>query len=157
MKIKLDATDKIFEAASLLCLIGTVAILVFSIPGLPDTVPVHFNLNGEPNRYGSKNTLWAVIAISVFLYMLTGILSMFPQSFNYPSQKNDKEAQYKLGARFMRSLRAWILFFIMILSFIVVRSAKTGTAKGAVWLIAFVLAIVAGHLIYFFTKWKKIK
>lgn len=89
--------------------------------------------------------------------MLIGLLSGYPHLYNYPSQKTDKEAQYKLGSKLMRSLRAWILFFLMILSCVIVRSAKSGTANGVIWLIAFVLTIVLGHLIYFAIKWKKIK
>lgn len=157
MKTKLDAADKFFEALAIISVLATLGIVAISYRELPDIIPNHFDLNGVPNQYGSKTTLWMVVAISVFLYMLTGIIGMFPESFNYPSQKNDKEAQYKLGAKFMRSLRASVLLFIAIVSCMVVNSAKTGSAKGSVWLILLIFSIIAGHLIWFFIQWKKIK
>lgn len=157
MKLKLDAADKFFEAVAIISVLANAAIIGFSYPGLPEVIPNHFDLNGVPNQYGSKNTLWITVAISVFLYMLTGIISMFPESFNYPSQKNDKESQFKLGAKLMRSLRASVLFFITIVTGVIVQSTKSGTAKGAIWLIALIIVIISAHLIWFAVKWKKIK
>lgn len=156
MKIKLDAADKIFGVMSLLFFITNILIVAFSIGSLPDIVPTHFNFKGEPNDYSSKNTLWAIPVLSGFIYMLTGLITGNPELYNYPSQKIDKEAMYKLGSKLMRSLRAWILFFIAIITFMVVQAAKTGTAKGSVWLLLFIFAIIAGHLIWFFVQWKKI-
>ena len=157
MKIKLDAADKLFEAVALLCLLANVAIIAISYSALPDIIPVHFNFSGEPNQFGSKNTLWAIVAVSIFIYMLIGIISMFPESFNYPSQKEDKESQYKLGGKLLRSLKACILLFITITTFYMMQSAKTGSAKNAIWLIPLILLIVFGNLIWFAVKWKKIK
>ena len=157
MKLKLDAADKFFEALAIISVLANAAIISFSYPGLPDVIPTHFNFSGEPNQYGSKNTLWITVAVSVFIYMLTGIISMFPESFNYPSQKEDKEAQYRLGAKLMRSLRASVLFFVTTTTVVIVQSAKSGMAKGVFWLIALIIGIVAVHLIWFAVKWKKIK
>lgn len=156
MKTKLDTTDKIFEAIAIISVLANAAIIAISMPGLPDIVPTHFDFNGTPNQYGSKNTLWITVAVSVFIYMLTGIISMFPESFNYPSQKNDKESQYKLGAKLIRSLKASVLLFITIVTFVVIQSTKSGNAKGAFWLIALIVVIVSAHLIWFASKWRKI-
>lgn len=157
MKIKLDTADKVLEAVALISVLANAAIIVISFPGLPDIIPNHFDLSGAPNHYGSKNTMWIMVAVSVFIYTITGLASMYPESFNYPSQKNDKESQYKLGAKLMRSLKAGILLFITIVTCVIIQSAKTGTAKGAAWIIALILIIVSGNLIWFFVQWKKIK
>lgn len=37
-------------------------------PGLPDVIPVHFGLNGVPNRWGNKNEL----------FLLAGVATIFP-------------------------------------------------------------------------------
>ena len=157
MKIKLDAADKVFEALAVISVLANAAIIIISLPGLPDVIPNHFDLNGLPNQYGSKNSLWAVVAVSVFIYVLMGVIAMFPESFNYPSQKNDIESKHKLGVKLLRSLRACILLFITLLTVVMIQSAKTGSAKGLFWIIGFVPAILLGNLIWFAVKWKKIK
>lgn len=156
MKTKLDASDKIFEVISLASFISTIVIIAIAMPGLADVIPCHFDFSGAPNGYGSKYVLWTIVAVSAFIYMLTGILTGFPESFNYPSQKNDKESQYKLGAKLMRSLRACILFFITILTLVIVRSAQTGSAKDAFWLIGILPVLLIVNFSWFAVKWKKI-
>ncbi len=157
MKIKLDTTDKISEVVSLLLIAIGIFIVAFSLPDLPNEVPVHFDLKGEPNRFGSKYELWIGVVVSVILYMIFTLISSRPHLYNYPSQKNDLESQYKLGSKMMRSLKVWMLLFLLIVNYIVVQSAHTNSAKGVLWLITFILTIVAGHFIYFFIKWKKIR
>lgn len=157
MKFKLDGTDKFFEVLALVSVLANFIIIGMNYSSLPDVIPNHFDLNGEPNQYGSKNSLWAVAAVSVFIYMLIGIITLFPESFNYPSQKNDKESQYKMGVKLMRSLRACMLLFVALLTYVMIQSAKNGTAKGTFWIIAVVPAILLGNLIWFAVKWKKIK
>ena len=46
-----------------------VLLPILYINKLPDTIPVHFNLLGEPDRYGSKNSIWALPAIGFFLFI----------------------------------------------------------------------------------------
>jgi uncharacterized membrane protein len=157
MKFKLDAADKFFEALAIISVLANAVIIGVSYSSLPDVIPNHFGIDGTPNQYGSKSSLWIVVAVSVFIYMLTGIIAMFPESFNYPSQKEDKASQYKLGVKLMRSLRACILLFVTLVTVVMIHSTKTGTAKGTFWIIGIVPLILLGNLIWFFSRWKKIK
>jgi hypothetical protein len=48
-----------------------IALLIYILSiytGLPDIIPVHFGLNGVPNRWGSKNEL----------FLLAGVAAIFP-------------------------------------------------------------------------------
>ena len=42
-----------------------------SFPHLPSRVPVHFNLAGQPNGWGSPHTLWVLLGFQV---LLAGVL-----------------------------------------------------------------------------------
>jgi len=157
MKFKPDAADKFFEVLAIISVLANAVIIGVSYSSLPEVIPNHFGLDGLPNQYGSKSSLWIVVAVSVFIYMLTGIIAMFPESFNYPSQKEDKVSQYKLGVKLMRSLRACILVYLALISVVMIQSVKTGTLKGIFLIIGFIPAILLGNLIWFAVKWKKIK
>lgn len=42
---------------------------------LPARIPIHFGLNGQPNQYGGRWTIWLVPAIALLEYaVLTGIV-----------------------------------------------------------------------------------
>lgn len=60
-----------------------IILLIISIPliytasiysSLPETIPVHFDIDGKPNGYGNKNTLWFITlllsVISAGMYLL---------------------------------------------------------------------------------------
>jgi uncharacterized membrane protein len=65
-------------------LTGTLLVLLISIipliytgsiySDLPKTIPIHFDINGKPNGYGDKTTLWFLVlflsALSAGIYLL---------------------------------------------------------------------------------------
>lgn len=46
-----------------------------SLPHLPSRIPVHFNLAGQPNGWGSPHTLWVLLGFQV---LLAGVLLSIP-------------------------------------------------------------------------------
>jgi uncharacterized membrane protein len=45
---------------------------------LPDRIPTHFNASGQADVFGSRETAWALPAISTFLFLALGYLARFP-------------------------------------------------------------------------------
>ncbi len=45
-------------------------------PGLPETIPVHFGLNGIPNRYGNKSELILLVAVSTLFPALNTVFAV---------------------------------------------------------------------------------
>lgn len=62
-----------------------------SIPNLPRRIPVHFNGAGQPNGWGSPNTLWVLLAFQVLLAVIMLSISFwsrrFPGSVNLGTRK----------------------------------------------------------------------
>ncbi len=50
--------------------------VVYLYPGLPATIPVHFGLNGVPNRYGSKAELLVLVAVSGLFPSLNAVFAL---------------------------------------------------------------------------------
>lgn len=71
--------------------LGIIAALfawsAFLWPGAPETLPVHFDLSGTPDRFGSKlEGLFVVPALALGLYLLLRFLPRLdPMRANYPS------------------------------------------------------------------------
>jgi uncharacterized membrane protein len=78
---------KLLEAISL----GALAALFFvtgrafygSAP-LPDRIPTHFDLAGQPNGWGSPSSLLLLPAVALALYLIITLASLFPSAFNFP-------------------------------------------------------------------------
>lgn len=57
---------------------------IYTVVQLPDTIPVHFDLNNEPDNYGSKYTLLVLPFIATLIVGLFSVIKRHPASLNYP-------------------------------------------------------------------------
>jgi uncharacterized membrane protein len=78
---------KTLEAISL----GALAVLLwitcralYGQEPLPDKIPIHFNLAGNPNGWGSPSALLLLPVLAVVLYLGITLTSRFPSAFHYP-------------------------------------------------------------------------
>ncbi len=65
--------DRILEALALLALLGGGALVVVSWATLPDSVPMHFDMSGAPDRFGSKVELWVLFGVFVLTYLTMAV------------------------------------------------------------------------------------
>ncbi|MFN3952442.1 MAG: DUF1648 domain-containing protein [Thermaurantimonas sp.] len=84
----------------------------------PDIIPVHFDLEGNADRYGSKTELILILVISSLLYTGISVLQKYPHLYNYPFEIRENNAlyQYTLAVRLLRVLKVviiWIFFTIL--------------------------------------------
>jgi hypothetical protein len=78
---------KSLEAAALglLCLTwGWTAAAIFGSDPLPVRIPVHFDLAGAPDRWGSRGTLWLIPLMAAVIYTLMTLVARYPSGFNFP-------------------------------------------------------------------------
>jgi uncharacterized membrane protein len=61
----------------LLLTAAAAAVSIWAYPRLPDTVPTHWNLRGEPDGYGSR--LVAALVLPAVLLGLTGLFQILPR------------------------------------------------------------------------------
>jgi len=117
----LDLPRSSFEiVGELLALVGvivTVAILLYAWPDLPDRVPTHFGVTGEPDSWGRKATVLFPPLVMMVLYTGLTILNRFPHAFNYPRVITEENAprQYGLARTLMTWLKAeltWLFAYL---------------------------------------------
>lgn len=95
---------------------------------LPESIATHFDMNGNPDDYGSKNNLFILPAIGTALYAGLIILCRKPHLFNFPvtiTEENAADA-YRSAAR---ALRLTNLAAITGISYLVYVICATGPAS----------------------------
>jgi hypothetical protein len=78
---------KSLEAAALvlLCLTwGWTIVALFGSDPLPAQIPVHFDLAGRPDRWGSPQMLWLIPVMTALIYSLMTLVARYPSAFNFP-------------------------------------------------------------------------
>ncbi len=83
---------------------------------LPEKVPLHWTINGEVDRYGSKQQLiWISLFLPLFIYIL---LSFIPKI-------DPKNQLNKMGEKY-QNLKFLLVVFMSLLAGIIIYAAKTG-------------------------------
>lgn len=114
VEVKPTALDKkVIKAGWAVVALNIVLVLVFYFD-LPETIPTHFNWEGQVDGYGHKLSLWVIPFISGIMYLSMGFLitKMKPHQINYPVEVTEKNAP-KLYATALRMLAVMNLCFVI--------------------------------------------
>lgn len=112
----------VFKKIIWLFIFAPVVYLVIIWNKLPEKVALHFDLRGNPDRYGNKNELWfvaillTVISIGSYL-LLTNLHRIDPKRY----AKDDKGRFFNIGIT--------ITIFISFIHFLVINSSLQGNIK----------------------------
>ena len=81
-----------------------------------EIIPLHINIHGEVDNYGSKWELFILPAIALLIYLLMWWLERNPQLYNFPSSKNHRrKEQEKIGVELISWLKViTVLMFVLI-------------------------------------------
>ncbi len=106
------------EIAGILALVAMALLIQVEWSRLPATIPTHFGMNGAPDGYGSRTTLWVVAGLGLVLYALIGVSERFPHSFNLPVRRDDpRRAAYEAQAvemlGWVRVETVWLMYYIV--------------------------------------------
>jgi uncharacterized membrane protein len=153
----LDKSDKIWETISLLLLITNILIIVFSLPKLPDIIPIHFNLAGEANGWGSKNTLWIMFAITIPMYALLTFISGKPELYRSRMSENNMEEQLRLTSKMTRIMKTVVLLIFVMVTVFMVQTAQGKWQEQIVWTLPIILTLIFAPTCYYLLNLAKLR
>ncbi len=130
-------------------LIGLSSIALMIIIGLwfyesmPDKIPIHFNLRGEPNGYGSKNMIWLIIGIAIFFFAVMNTILRIPDQYNYSIKITEENAQrlYRITQHHLLWIKTILVLIFLGIILLIVQSVVTSKPPGwAIWFIVISLS-----------------
>ena len=110
-----DSTKNLVVA--LLLIATPFAYASYVYPSLPDTIPTHFNIKGEADAYGGKDSIFLGPGIMAVLGLFVFVLLSNIKSFDPKRYKVADDGLYKKFALFT-------VAFLSMISFIIVFSAS---------------------------------
>ncbi len=94
MRIANNTVDWVLKAVAFLCCAATALIVAVRWNKLPDKIPTHFELNGEPNGFGGKKMLIVLLVVMVAITGLMYLSEMFPKLWNLPVKITDANREF---------------------------------------------------------------
>jgi uncharacterized membrane protein len=116
---------------------------------LPDKIPTHFDMAGNPNGWGSPLTLMLLPVIAVVIYALITLVSFFPSAFNYPvpvTPENRPRLQ-ALSLQMVAWLKVELAFLLTLLQWFILAAVRTGHGHLSLWIVPLFLVLVFGTCI----------
>ena len=113
IKMPLEPIDVLAEMITLSVLALMIVYIFIIYHDLPETIPTHFNGEGEENGFGNKSMIWLLPGIGAILYIAFSILNRFPHIHNYNINITKENAlkNYRFSSRILR----FTLVFVMLL------------------------------------------
>lgn len=118
-----------FVALAALTVLWGISIYALLGPSrLPERIPTHFNLAGNPDAWGGRQVLWLLPAIGTLIFATMTTVALFPGAFNYPVPVTpaNRAALQNLALR----LIAWLKAEVVCL-FAWIQQGTIAAAKGA--------------------------
>ncbi len=110
--------DKLTESISIVVLFLMILVPFLTFGKLPDLIPLHYDLSGNPDALGNKWSVFIIPAIALLSYIGLTILQKYPYVFNYPVEVTEKNATqlYRIGVNTIRQVKLiTLLMFLTIL------------------------------------------
>jgi uncharacterized membrane protein len=106
--LPLTPVEMFLNIGTFLALIALLGITLWGFLTVPDTIPTHFNLQGQPNNYGGKGTFLLLPFVGIMLFILLQVVGRYPHTYNFPWPITEENAarQYQIA----RTLIYWLNF-----------------------------------------------
>lgn len=146
-------SSRILEGVSVAVLVGAIVYAVISYVGLPQTVPVHFGPNGEPDSWGSKNEFLQAPIMIFLTTVLCITTARFPRVHNFPLEPAT-DAGWQALYTCSRNMLLWTSIGIGLMLVFVTYSTSHPEISGP-WMVLLVLFVLAPS-VYYIPKMLKI-
>jgi hypothetical protein len=116
---------------------------------LPDRIPTHFDLAGNPNGWGSPAMLWLLPVMAVVIYGLITVVSFFPSAFNYPVRvtPENRPRLQALSLQMVAWLKVELAFLFTWLQWSILGAVRAGHGRVSPWIVPVFLVLVFGTCI----------
>jgi uncharacterized membrane protein len=144
IKLELTAFDKALEIFGWTLIVAIWVLTITNYTNLPDTIPIHYNIEGQADGFGEKRNILTLPVIATVLFIGLTILNKFPHIFNYPTNITADNAlkQYTNATRLIRYLKLVIVFIFGLIVFKTIQNAN-GEADGlGVWFLPLTIGLI---------------
>ena len=154
MKLKNNKIDWIIELICLILLVGVTAYFIFNWSSIPDKIPVHYDWEGNIDRWGNKKEMIILPIMSWFLYLMITGLQQLPLAWNTGVKitAENEERVYRMLKYMLETMK---LIMVADFTYLSMNSLMGKSLPG--WFTLIVLAAVFGDLIFWIVRLYRVK
>jgi|SRR5678815_3253198 uncharacterized membrane protein len=117
--------DSVLEILAAVGVFALMAVAAVYYSRLPESIPTHFNVSGEPDGWGGKTSLLLTPLIGAVAYASFTVLSRFPHKLNYlwAITESNARRQYILSRRMLSAVKLVLVFNFFYITWSTIRTA----------------------------------
>ena len=143
----LQKAAEIFLAVLAVSMLVVLAVLW---PSVPDTIPQHYNFQGEADAWGSKNILWVFPCIGFGAYLLMTIVGFLPTGcWNMPVTVTPRNYVFVYSTT--RSMLLWVKLWLISMFYYLSVSTALSQNVG-LWFSFAVFGVLAVIMTYYIVR-----
>ena len=150
MEIEKLKRDTVINVLSFIILAVTTLALILFWKDIPETVVTHYGFKGQPDIYGSKNSLIFLPVVSWCIWLLLTVAGKYPKIWNVPQSKSEK-AQKLVYRTMFDMLNCLKLTMVSFTSVLILFSAFS-TEKLPSWFTFLFLILLFAEMFLFVQK-----
>lgn len=134
-----------------------IAVVILNYERLPDAVPIHFGLLGQPDGWGPRGSIAVLPVLSLVLYIVLSV-GQNSKKFNIPWKltESNRDALIAHCRRLIWAIKVHVLIVFSYLEWAAVQVAIGSMDTIGVWFGPVFLGGIFGLIAWFFVKGKKI-
>ncbi len=159
LKVPFQSIDAVIILASLVILLLMWIHLIMEYSNLPQSVPSHFNVAGQPNDYSNKAFLWFLPILATVTYVGLIMLNRFPHLHNYMVNITEENVlrQYRFSTRVLRIVNFLCVLMFGYINYQIIIGAKNNTSDLGMGFVITVVSISILLPIFIFVYQRKLK
>lgn len=137
-----------------------ILLVAYNYNQLPDRIPIHFDITGTPDNYGSKGTIWIIVGLAIAMYFfMKYVASISANKYNYPVKITPTNAkqQYLISRRMLYLLNAGMVVLFLLISWGIIQTAQGHMNGLGAWFIIALSILTFGPIVYSFIEAKNNK
>ncbi len=121
---------------------------------LPDRIPTHFDMAGNPNGWGSPAMLLLLPVVAGSLYLVMTVVARFPTAFNYPVRvtRETLPRLQSLTLDMIAWLKAELACLFTVLQWWMIEAARSGQGRLPPLLMPVFLVVIFATLGWHFVR-----
>lgn len=159
LSIPRSVSERVGQALAIAGILACVSVLALNFSDLPEKIPQHFGMGGNPDAWSGQWSLWAILITNIVMFVGLSLVEKIPHYYNYawPITRENAPRMYRLARELILWVKVLVVWMFTYIEWAMINVAR-GQSKGlGVLFLPIMLALLTVISIFFIVQMSRAK